>query len=80
MKDVYETLNLLENQSHEYKQVVFQIWGWYLKKWAFSKILFGRSTKFSPVDNSKTLLVHTVVGFVICSRVSRSNITRTHTH
>ncbi len=32
MKDVYETLDLLENQSHEYKQVVFQIWGWYLKK------------------------------------------------
>ncbi len=34
------TLNLLENRSHKSK-VVFQIWGWYLKKSAFSKILFG---------------------------------------
>ncbi len=42
---------------------MFQIRGWYLKNVAFSKILFGRSTKFSPLDASKTLLVHTVVGF-----------------
>ncbi len=83
---IYETcwtLTLLENQSHTSKQVVFQIWGWYLKKWAFSKILFGRSTKFSPLDSSKTPLVHTVVGFVICTRVSLSQFlqehTRTHT-
>ncbi len=54
------TLNLLENQSHKSKQVVFQIWGWYLKKLALSKILFGCSTKFSPLDASKTLLVHSV--------------------
>ncbi len=72
--------NLLENQSHKSKQVVFQIWGWYLKKWALSKILFGRSTKFSPLDASKTLLVHTVLGFVIYSRVFLSQILKAHTH
>ncbi len=58
MKIIYEqyfiyetcwTLNLLENQSHKSKQVVFQIWGWYLKKWTFSNILFGPGTKFSPI-------------------------------
>ncbi len=67
MKMIYEqyfiyetcwTLNLLENQNHKSKQVVFQIWGWYLKKLAFSNILFGPGTKFSPLDASKTPLVH----------------------
>ncbi len=80
---IYETcwtLNLLENQSHKSKQVVFQIWGWYLKKLALSKILFGRSTKFSPIDASKTLLVHTVLRFVIYSRVFLSQILQAHTH
>ncbi len=43
------------------KQVVFQIWGWYLKKWAFSQKKIGRSTKFSPLYASKTPLEHTVV-------------------
>ncbi len=35
---IYETcwtLNLLEDESHKSKQVVFQIWGWYLKKISF---------------------------------------------
>jgi len=32
------------------KQVVFQIWALYLKKWAFSKFLLGRSTKRLPLD------------------------------
>ncbi len=80
---LWNTLNskLLENQSHKSKQVVFQIWGWYLKKWAFSKILFGRSTKYSPLDASITLLVHTVLGFVIYRfRVSLSQILQEHTH
>lgn len=44
----------------------YKIWGWYLKKWSFSKVLFGRSVTFSPLDASKT---HTVLGFVICSTV-----------
>jgi len=73
------TLNLLENQSHKSKQVVFNIWGWYLKKWAFSKILFGRGIIFSPLDAAKLCWWYTV-GFMIYSRVSLSNITHTHTH
>ncbi len=60
---------LLENQSHKSKQVVFQIWGWYLKKWAFSKILFGYSTKLFPLDSSKAPLANTALGFVIHSTV-----------
>ncbi len=72
------TLNLLENRSHKSK-VVFQIWGWYLKKSAFSKILFGRCTKLSTLDASKTLLEHTVVGFVIYSSFI-SQILQKHTH
>ncbi len=39
------TLKLLENENQKSEEVVFQIWGWYLKKWAFSEILFGRTTK-----------------------------------
>ncbi len=31
------------------EQVVFQIWGWYLKKIAFSKILFCSSTKKASI-------------------------------
>ncbi len=59
---------------------MFQIWGWYLKKKKnVSKILFGRSTKFSPLDASKTPLVHTVGGFVICSRVFLFQILQAHT-
>ncbi len=62
MKIIYEQYFIkLDNQSHKSKQVVFQIWGWYLKKWDFSKILFGSSTNFSPLDASKTQLVHTVL-------------------
>jgi len=36
---------LWQNQSHKAKQVVLQIFGWYLKKIAFCKILFGCSTR-----------------------------------
>ncbi len=36
------TLKLLENQL---EQDMFQIWGWYLKQFAFSEIVFGCSTK-----------------------------------
>ncbi len=31
--------------ARESEEVVFQIWVWYLKKWAFSEIVFVRSTK-----------------------------------
>jgi len=36
----WATLKLQKNQSQKFKQDV-----WYLKRWAFCEILFGRSTK-----------------------------------
>ncbi len=55
-----------ENQSHKSKQVVLQIWGWYLKKWVFGKIRLGRISKHFLLD---ALLVYTAVGFVIHNTV-----------
>jgi len=40
-------------------------------------VLFGRSNRFSPLGASKSPLVHTVIGFVICSRVSLSHYKHT---
>lgn len=34
------SLNLLENQSHTYNQVVYQIWSWYYKNWAVKQIVY----------------------------------------
>ncbi len=59
-------LKQLENQSHKSKQVVLQIWGWYLKKLVFGKIRFGRISKRFLLD---ALLVYTAVGFVIHNTV-----------
>ncbi len=41
---MFQSKTINQNQSHKSKQV-FQIWGWYLKKWALSAILYGCSTK-----------------------------------
>lgn len=41
------TLKLWEKQRHTSKELVLQIWGWYLKKkLAFAKILFEHSIRF----------------------------------
>ncbi len=38
--------NLLENQGHKSKQVVFQIWGWYLKNELSVKFCLGAVPHF----------------------------------